>query len=41
MHNAMVDIKFDPDKAQTNLKKHKVSSSHAEQALRDPFALTI
>ena len=41
MHNVRVDIEFDPDKAQTNLKKHKVSFSHAEQALRDPFAFTI
>jgi uncharacterized DUF497 family protein len=41
MHNIQVTIEFDPDKAQTNLKKHKVSFAHAEQALRDPFALTI
>jgi len=41
MHNRGVDIEFDPVKAQSNLQKHKVSFSHAEQALRDPGALTI
>jgi uncharacterized DUF497 family protein len=41
MHNARVDIEFDPDKAQTNLRKHKVSFAHAEQALRDPLAVTV
>jgi uncharacterized DUF497 family protein len=34
-------IEFDPDKARANLKKHGVSFAHAEQALRDPMALTI
>ena len=34
-------FEFDPDKAKANLNKHKISFSHAEQALRDPFALTI
>jgi uncharacterized DUF497 family protein len=34
-------IEFDPDKARANLKKHGVSFAHAEQALRDPVALTI
>lgn len=41
MHNVSVDIEFDPAKAQTNLRKHKVSFAHAEQALRDPLAVTI
>ena len=41
MHNVLVDIEFDPDKAQSNLRKHKVNFSHAEQSLRDPFAVTI
>ena len=41
MHNGCVDIEFDPVKAQANLRKHKVSFAHAEQALRDPFAVTI
>jgi len=36
-----VDVEFDPAKAKANLAKHKVSFGHAEQALRDPFALTI
>jgi uncharacterized protein len=41
MHNARVDIEFDPAKAKSNLAKHKVSFSHAEQALRDPVAVTV
>ena len=41
MHTSTVDIEFDPVKARANLNKHKVSFSHAEQALRDPMALTI
>jgi uncharacterized DUF497 family protein len=36
-----VDVEFDPAKAQANLRKHRVSFAHAEQALRDPFAYTI
>lgn len=41
MHIAAVDIEFDPVKAAANLRKHKVSFAHAEQALRDPMACTI
>jgi uncharacterized protein len=41
MHNARVDIEFDPAEAKSNLAKHKVSFSHAEQALRDPVAVTV
>lgn len=41
MHTSPVDIEFDPAKALTNLRKHKVSFAHAEQVLRDPFAVTI
>jgi uncharacterized protein len=41
MHNVGVEIEFDPAKAQANLRKHKVSFAHAEQALRDPLAVTI
>jgi hypothetical protein len=41
MHTSVVDIEYDPVKAKTNLHKHKVSFAHAEQALRDPMALTI
>ncbi|SBT06707.1 conserved hypothetical protein [Candidatus Accumulibacter aalborgensis] len=36
-----MDIEFDPAKAKSNLAKHKVSFAHAEQALRDPMAVTI
>lgn len=41
MHTSPVDIEFDPAKAASNLAKHKVSFAHAEQALRDPMAVTI
>jgi uncharacterized protein len=41
MHNDEVQIEFDPAKARANLAKHKVSFAHAEQALRDPRAVTI
>jgi uncharacterized protein len=36
-----MEVEFDPDKAASNFRKHRVSFAHAEQALRDPFALTI
>jgi uncharacterized protein len=36
-----MDIEFDPHKAASNVRKHRVSFAHAEQALRDPMALTI
>ncbi|HQR69595.1 MAG TPA: BrnT family toxin [Burkholderiaceae bacterium] len=36
-----MDIEFDPAKARANLRKHRVSFADAEQALRDPFAVTI
>jgi uncharacterized DUF497 family protein len=36
-----MSIEFDPAKARTNLRKHGVSFAHAEQALRDPMAVTI
>jgi uncharacterized protein len=41
MHNTSAEIEFDPAKAQANLRKHKVSFTHAEQALRDPLAVTV
>ena len=42
MHNCPVDaFEFDPAKAAANLRKHGVASAEAEQALRDPNALTI
>ena len=36
-----MSVEFDPAKARTNLRKHGVSFAHAEQALRDPMAVTI
>ena len=36
-----MEFEFDPAKAKANLRKHGVSFSHAEQALRDPLAVTI
>ena len=36
-----MDIEFDPDKAAENLRKHRVSFAHAEQALRDPAGVTV
>lgn len=36
-----MEIEFDPAKAASNLKKHRVSFAHAEQALRDTMAITI
>lgn len=36
-----MEMEFDPAKAASNLRKHGVSFAHAEQALRDPFAVTI
>ena len=42
MHNLYVsDIEFVPKKAVANLRKHGVAFSDAEQALRDPNAVTI
>jgi uncharacterized protein len=41
MHNIGVDVEFDPAKARANLRKHRVSFADAEQALRDPQAVTI
>ena len=41
MHNTGMEIEFDPAKAEANLRKHGVSFAHAEQALRDPNALTL
>jgi uncharacterized DUF497 family protein len=36
-----MEIEFDPSKAKSNLAKHRISFAHAEQALRDPMAVTI
>lgn len=36
-----MELEFDPEKAAANLRKHRVSFAHAEQALRDDNAITI
>ena len=36
-----MEFEFDPRKAAVNVAKHGVSFAHAEQALRDPRALTM
>ena len=36
-----MEFEFDPAKARANLRKHRVSFADAEQALRDPAAVTI
>ena len=36
-----MEIEFDPEKAASNLRKHRVSFAHAEQVLRDPLGITI
>jgi hypothetical protein len=41
MHNKNMEFEFDPAKASSNLAKHSISFSHAEQALRDALAVTI
>jgi len=41
MHKQSVDVEFDPAKARANLRKHRVRFADAEQALGDPFAVTI
>lgn len=41
MHIRATGIEFDRAKAKANLRKHRVGFAHAEQALRDPFAVTI
>lgn len=39
MHNAHMDIEFDPKKASSNLKKHGVSFAEAASVLLDAMAL--
>lgn len=34
-------VEFDPSKAAANVRKHGVGFAHAEQALRDPQAMTV
>ncbi|XRD91084.1 BrnT family toxin [Dyella nitratireducens] len=36
-----MELEFDPAKAAANFRKHGISFAHAEQALRDPSAITI
>ena len=36
-----MDVSWDPKKADTNFRKHKIRFSDAEAVLFDPFALTI
>lgn len=36
-----MEFEFDPAKARSNDRKHGVSFSHAEQALRDDMAFTV
>ena len=41
MHTLRMEIEFDPDKAHSNLRKHRVSFAHAEQSLRDELGITV
>jgi uncharacterized DUF497 family protein len=41
MHNKVMDVTWDPKKADTNFRKHKIRFSDAEAVLFDPMALTI
>jgi uncharacterized DUF497 family protein len=41
MYNMKMKVTWDPQKAETNLKKHRIRFSDAETVLFDPMALTI
>ena len=41
MHNTIMDVSWDPKKADANFRKHKIRFSDAEAVLFDPIALTI
>ena len=41
MYVRAVKVEFDPGKAQSNLRKHRVGFAHAEQTLRDERAITV
>jgi len=41
MHNTAMDVTWDPKKADTNFRKHRIRFSDAEAVLFDPIALTI
>ena len=40
MHNTAMDVTWDPKKAKSNYRKHKVRFPDAETVLFDPLALT-
>jgi hypothetical protein len=41
MHNTVMDVTWDPKKAESNYRKHGVRFSDAETVLFDPLALTL
>ena len=41
MHNKVVDVTWDPKKAESNFRKHRIRFSDAETILFDPLALTL
>lgn len=41
MHNTVMKIMWDPKKAESNFRKHKIRFSDAESVLFDPMALTV
>ena len=41
MHTKSMEIEFDPEKAASDFRKHRVGFAHAEQALRGPLGVTI
>ena len=41
MHNYFMKVTWDPAKAKSNFRKHKIRFSDAEAVLFDPMALTI
>ena len=40
MHNTAMDVTWDPKKAESNYRKHRVRFSDAETVLFDPLALS-
>ncbi len=41
MHIKSMEVSWDPKKAESNFRKHKVRFSDAESVLLDPLALTL
>ena len=41
MYNILMLVSWDPQKAESNFRKHKVRFSDAESVLFDPMALTL